>query len=161
MAQGQGGGAIPGNQYGVKLKDPDIRQIAYQSFCDHIAKGKSKDSWYFEHEQLTCTYKTFQKYLQNEEEFPPIKKEIAYNKGFEKWEAITESSATGADKKKSNTASLQMVMRNKFGWDKNQKESEATVEKQDDWKEKYYKSELEKLEIQKQLAAQSKTDPIL
>ena len=110
--------AAPDNQNGIALKDPNIRQIAYKSYCDHIALGKSKDSWYFEHEDLTCTYKTFQKYIKNEIEFPPIKREIAECKGYQKWESIAENSATGADKKKSNTASLQMVMRNKFGWDK-------------------------------------------
>ena len=53
------GGAPIGNKNGIKLKDPDIRRIAYQSYCDHLAKGKSKRSWYFEHPELTCTWLDF------------------------------------------------------------------------------------------------------
>lgn len=114
----------PGNKHGVKLKSPDIRQIAYKSFCDHLAKGKAADSWYFEHEELTCTYRTFMKYLKDEAEFPPIKKDVAWNKGYQHWEGIVQASADGTNKK-ANTATLQMVMRNKFGWDRdNKKEDE-------------------------------------
>lgn len=150
-------GAQPDNQNRVALKDPDIRQIAYQSFCDHIAKGKSKDSWYFEHEELTCTYRTFSKYLQDEVEFPPIKKDIAWTKGFQHWEAITEASATGADKKKSNTASLQMVMRNKYGWDKEERNnSQGTPEQQKD--AQAFNEWLRQRQIKNEQEARSKED---
>lgn len=109
--------SLMGNQRGVKLKDPDIKQEAYKQYCTHLAKGKSKRSWCFEHPELTCTHKTFEKYLLDESEFPPEQQEIAESKGYAIWETIVESSATG-ENKKANTASLQMVMRNKFGWDK-------------------------------------------
>lgn len=110
--------APKGNQYGVKLKNPTIRQQAYASYCQHIANGKSKRSWYFEHpEGYSCTWETMESYLQNAGEFDPIHKKIAECKGFAKWEQITEDSATGLNQT-ANTASLQMVMRNKFGWDK-------------------------------------------
>lgn len=42
--------APKGNKYHLALKDPDIRQLAYQSCCNHLAKGKSKRSWVFENE---------------------------------------------------------------------------------------------------------------
>lgn len=109
--------APKGNQYGLKLKDPDIRQQAYEQYCEHLAKGKSKKSWYFEHEQLTCTWETMEKYLEDEREFDPIHKKISESKGYARWEQVVEDSAVGANKD-ANTASLQMVMRNKFGWDK-------------------------------------------
>ncbi len=42
--------APEGNQYGLALSDPQIRQKAYQSFCDHLAEGYSYSCWYFEEE---------------------------------------------------------------------------------------------------------------
>jgi len=57
------------------------------------------------------------KYLQNEVEFDPLHKKIAEVKGFARWEKVVEDSATGKNKD-ANTASLQMLMRNKYGWDK-------------------------------------------
>ena len=51
---------------------------------------------------------------------------MAETKGYQRWEAIAEASATG-ENEKANTASLQMVMRNKFGWDKKE---EPTVDAQ-------------------------------
>lgn len=114
-----------GNQNGVKLKDPDIRQMAYKDYCKHIATGNSKDSWYFEHEQLTCTAQTFDKYLKDELEFNPIHKQIANAKGYQHWERIVHGSADGSNKE-ANTASLQMVMRNKFSWDKKDNDAQES-----------------------------------
>ena len=119
--------APKGNKNGVKLKDADIRQLAYRQYCDHIASGNSKDSWWFEHEQLTCTAQTFDKYIKDEVEFNPIHKEIAHAKGYRYWETIVHGSADGSNKE-ANTASLQMVMRNKFKWDKKEEEVEKSPE---------------------------------
>jgi len=110
-------GAPIGNKNGLKLKDLEVRQIAYAQYCKHLAKGKSKKSWYFEHANLRCTWETLEKYLDNEIEFDPIHKRIAEAKGFGHWEEVVEDSATGKNKD-ANTASLQMLMRNKFDWDK-------------------------------------------
>jgi hypothetical protein len=107
-----------GNQFGIKIKDPELRQLAYKSFCEHIAKGRAIDSWYFEHPEATLSYKTMLKYIKDEEEFPPEQREIAKAKGYAHWEKVVEDSAIGINKD-ANTASLQMLMRNKFGWDKN------------------------------------------
>lgn len=119
--------AIPGNKNGVKLKDADVRQQAFNSYCAHLAKGKSKRSWWFEHETLSCTCITMDKYIaENPTEFDPIKVEMAQTKGYYAWEEISEGSAKGENE--ANTASLQMVMRNKFGWDKKDKDdSEQTI----------------------------------
>lgn len=119
--------AMPGNKNGMALKDPDIRQIAFKSYLDHLAKGKSKKSWWFEHEELSCIWITMEKYIaENPSEFDPNKVEIALTKGYYAWENISEGSAKGENE--ANTASLQMVMRNKFGWDKKDKdESETTI----------------------------------
>ncbi len=109
--------APEGNQFGVKLKDPEVRQLAFEQYCAHLARGKSQESFYFEHPEFTVSYKTMNRYIEeNPEEFPAIKKEIARIKGFAIWEDIVEKSAKGENE--AVTPSLQMVMRNKYGWDK-------------------------------------------
>lgn len=117
-----------GNQYGVILKDSSIRQKAYQSFCDHLALGKAIKSWgYQDEEGNRCTWATMLSYIENyPEEFDPIKKELAICEGYRRWEQVAEDSADGKNKR-ANTASLQMIMRNKFGWDKPEQNKDSTV----------------------------------
>lgn len=110
-------GAPTGNKNGIKLKDPNIRQLAYLQYCSHLARGKSKKSWYFEHPEFRCTWETLEKYLNDEVEFDPLHKKIAEVKGFAYWEEVVEDSAIGKNQN-ANTASLQMLMRNKYAWDK-------------------------------------------
>ena len=111
------GGAPIGNKNGIKLKSPDIRQRAYDSYCQHLSRGKSKKSWYFESDELTCCWQTMEEYLKNEVEFNPLHMKLALSKGYAKWEQIAEDGATG-ENPEVNPACLQMVMRNKFGWDR-------------------------------------------
>lgn len=116
--------APKGNSNGLKLKDPDVRQEAYKKYCEHLAKGKSQRSFTFEKGDLTCTYKTIESYIsENPVEFPPLQKEIALCKGYQRWEQVVEDSAEGKNKD-ANTASLQMLMRNKFDWDKQEKQQQ-------------------------------------
>ena len=120
------GGAPLGNKNRVALKDSNVRQIAYQSYCAWIAKGKSKSTWTFVHDEYRCCYKTFEKYLDDNVEFLPQHKYFAEAQGYAVWEEIVEESAKGINTK-ANTASLQMVMRNKFGWDKQEKMVEVDI----------------------------------
>jgi hypothetical protein len=55
---------------------------------------------------------------ENPQEFPPIQREISESKGQKYWEQVVMDSACGINKD-ANTASLQMLMRNKYSWDKN------------------------------------------
>jgi len=119
VARKGSGNGPPGNKNRVALKSPDIRQKAYTDFCNHIAKGKSIKSWWYEDENCSCTWETMLKYLKDTSEFEPIKRQIAEAKGLLYWENVVEASATGKNKDAS-TASLQMVMRNKYGWDKDE-----------------------------------------
>lgn len=109
--------APKGNKYAVVLKDKDLRQRAYKSFCDHLSKGKAIKSWWYEEGEYSCTWATMLSYMQDAKEFDPIHKELAESKGYNYWENVAEESAIGKNSR-ANTASLQMVMRNKFGWDK-------------------------------------------
>lgn len=112
-----------GNKFGTKLKDPAIRQRAYREYCDHIADGKSKKAWHFRHKDLTCTWQTMEKYIkENPNEFNPIHKEIAESMSLDKWETRGLNMMLGKIKK-CQPAIYQMFMRNKFGWDKEEKET--------------------------------------
>lgn len=112
------GGPPIGSKNAQKLKTPELKEEAYRQYCEHLAKGKSKRSWYFEHPELTLTWETMEKYLKDSVIFDPSKKKIAMSKGFARWEEVVEQSADGKNQR-ANTATLQMLMRNKFGWDKN------------------------------------------
>jgi len=125
--------ALKDNTYAKKLTTNQLKTQAFKSYLDHIALGKSKKSWWFEHEELTLTWQTMDTYIKNEPQvFNPLKIEIAKSKGYNHWEQVAEESAKGINKD-ANTASLQMVMRNKFGWDKedftNKNSNETLVEK--------------------------------
>lgn len=117
--------AALGNKYNQALKDPEMRQKAYQSFCDHIAKGKMVKSWWFEDGDCSCTWETLYKYIKDTKEFDPVKKELASSKGLNHWESVIEDAAIGKNDK-ANVAALQMLMRNKFGWDKDESKSSNT-----------------------------------
>lgn len=114
-----------GNDYTKKLKTTELKEEAYRQYCAHLAKGKSKKSWCFEHPHLTLTWETMEKYIKSDEHvFDPLKKRVAETKGYACWEQVVEDSATGKNKD-ANTASLQMLMRNKYGWDKIDKSQEV------------------------------------
>ena len=122
-----------GNTHAKKLSTKELKEEAFRSYLEHLGKGKSKKSWWFEHEDLTLTWQTMDTYIKNETDvFNPLKIEIAKSKGYNHWEQVAEESAKGINKD-ANTASLQMVMRNKFGWDKedhnNKQSNETLVEK--------------------------------
>lgn len=118
---------MEGNQYAKKLDTPELRQEAYKQYCDHIAKGYQKKSWYFEHPDITLTWQTMENYLRDDpKEFNSEQKQIAECKSMKHWEAILYASAKG-ENKDANTASLQMIMRNKFGWDRvDKREDDST-----------------------------------
>lgn len=110
------------NKNGLKLKEPDVRQEAYEKYCEWLAMGKSSRSFTFKKGDLMCVGRTMESYIRdNPLEFPPLKKELAYCQGYAIWEQVVEESAKGINKDAS-TASLQMLMRNKYNWDKEDKD---------------------------------------
>ena len=122
-----------GNTYAKKLTTDELKRKAFESYLAHIAKGKHKKSWWFEEDGITLVAATMDYYIKDEPHiFNAIQIEMAKAKGYEHWEQVAEDSAKGINKD-ANTASLQMVMRNKFGWDKedhsNKDSKETLVEK--------------------------------
>ncbi len=120
--------AAKGNKYNLKLKTTELKLEAYRQYCEHLASGRTKKSWYFEHPELLLTWQTMEKYIAEDPEvFNPIHKEVAWSKGYQHWEEVTTQSAKGLNKD-ANTASLQMVMRNKYDWDKENSGQKETTE---------------------------------
>lgn len=112
------GGGKPGNTNAVKLKDPDLRQEAYKQYCAHIASGLSKEAFCFNHPTIIITWNTLEKLIkENPVEFNPLLKEKAMSDQQALLESWCLESANGKNTK-ANTATLQMLMRNKFGWDR-------------------------------------------
>jgi hypothetical protein len=108
------------NKYAKKLSTEELKRQAFDSYLAHLGKGKSKKSWWFEHPELNLTWETMDKYIREEPQvFDSVKIQQAKSKGYQIWEQHAEDSATG-ENPKANTASLQMVMRNKFRWDKDE-----------------------------------------
>lgn len=109
--------ARPGNLSAVKLKTDELKLKAYEAYCAHLAKGKSKKSFWYEEGDISAGWMTMEKYISESSVLNPNKKEKALANGLAVWEEICEDGAKGLNKDV-NTATLQMVMRNKFGWDK-------------------------------------------
>jgi hypothetical protein len=133
-------GAPFGNQNNKKLTTDELKKAAYDSFCKHIAEGKSIKSWYFEHPNLTITYKTMLNYIEAEPvNFPPIHREVAESKSLEVWEAIGTDMLNS--ERRTQPAIYQMFMRNKFGWDKESTaEREQRLQHEQSMLEKVYNS---------------------
>lgn len=110
-----------GNKIAVKLTSPELKKEAYEEYCKHVAAGHSKDTWYFKDEdRLLCTFETIEKYMKEEPDvFPPIKMNISKCKSKGIWEGKGLEMMEG--KKRCEPAIYQMFMRNKFGWDKPEK----------------------------------------
>ncbi len=112
----------PGNTVTTRLIDEEVFKDAFKAYCAHLAKGKAKKSFYYEDARIpyfgfcgwTCMEETIKK-RNNGDDAKHM--EVAISKGYALWEQNVENSATGSDKGKSNTASLQMIMRNKYKWD--------------------------------------------
>ncbi len=116
------------NTYAKKLTSDELKRKAFESYLAHMAKGKSKKSWWFDHEDITLTWQTMDTYIKNEPQvFSSIQIEAAKSKGYNLWEQVVEDSAKGINKD-ANTASLQMLMRNKYEWDKQDAAPKSTNE---------------------------------
>ena len=109
--------APKGNQRARKLTTPELKKAAYDQYCAHIAKGKPKEAWYFEHPDMTIIWETMEQYIKDfPADFPSINKKMAESQSYGKWFDKGEEMMTSQEK--CQPAIYQMIMRNKFGWDK-------------------------------------------
>jgi hypothetical protein len=80
------GGAPEGNKNGTKIKDAEMRQRAYKSFCDHIAEGYPQYAWFFDEDGYQLCWKTMRRYIdENPVEFPPLLMNRANSKKAKYW----------------------------------------------------------------------------
>jgi hypothetical protein len=109
------------------IKKPATVIKAIAEFLKWLEMGKSVKSFSYqdpEDENEICSWASVVRYMKDPDFIKehglhclPEQKERAKSKGYAIWEKHVEDSAIGLNEK-ANTASLQMIMRNKFGWDK-------------------------------------------
>jgi len=113
----------PGNNHGLKLKDPDVRQEAFRQYCEHIASGMPKEAFFFEHPKHSVTWETMDKYIaENPSEFPPVLMQKARAARYQYWMNEGKTLMKGGYKGGSPVV-WQTCMRNIFkdvGWDREQ-----------------------------------------
>lgn len=115
-------GAPQGNTNAIALKTDELKLQAYRQYCAHIASGREKKSWKFQHPDLKCTWQTMERYIkENPIVLDPIEKQFAEADSLAVWEEKGLKMMHG--EMKAETALYQMFMRNKFGWDKEEKTS--------------------------------------
>jgi hypothetical protein len=96
----------------------DEQQQMFNSYLEHLARGKSARSFTFRGKHLTGMYQAAESLPKNfPERFKKVDIEIAKTLGFSKWEQVVADSAVG-DNTRANTATLQMLMRNRYDWDR-------------------------------------------
>lgn len=123
--------AMLGNNNGTKLKTPELRQKAYKAYCDWIADGWPKQSFFFEDGDACACWATLDKYIEdNPSEFDPFLMKKAQAKRFQHWLEAGNKLMNG--KVKGGSPVIWMInMRNRFkdyGWDAETKESPKASE---------------------------------
>lgn len=107
-----------GNRVNEKLTTIELKKEAYESYCDHLAQGFSRKSWYFFKDGTTITWQTMENYISEDRTgvLDTRHKEAAEAKAAKTWEHFAQQSAKM--EVKHDTAALQMYMRARFGWDR-------------------------------------------
>lgn len=116
------------NRCSVKLSTPELIKEAIESYCNHLAQGYPKESWFFKKDgKPMCAFQTVEKYIEEmDSDFTSIQLAAAESERYKKWFDTVSGSANGIEAyKNANTASLQMIMRNMFGWDKREDTSSS------------------------------------
>ena len=104
-------------RYNTKTSGPEERWDIFEEFCDHIAQGKDAKSFTYQDGDLKISGQTVSRWIKIEPDLYKDPYEFAMAKCFAYWEKIVIECALGRNKR-CNIACLRMVMRNKFGWDK-------------------------------------------
>jgi hypothetical protein len=116
--------APKGNDFAKKLKTKEVKEKVYKDYCNHIATGAAHKSWKYEKNDLILTWETIEKYISEDKDFDPLHKQLAIAKSLAVWEKRGIDMMLGRIEK-CQPAIYQMFMRNKFGWDKQNKEQQT------------------------------------
>lgn len=118
--------ALKGNTNKLKLKTEEIQKTAYLAYCNWIATGRGKQGFVFDYEtedgqQGFVTWQTLENYIKAQRfDLDPSYKEKAENLSYQVWENTGIEMMQGKVDK-CQPVIFQMMMRNKFGWDKESK----------------------------------------
>jgi hypothetical protein len=130
--------APKGNNYNKKLKDKATKDKVYKHYCEWIASGKSHKSWWYDKDGLQLTWESIETYIKEDNDLDPKHKEMAVAMSFKIWEQLGYDMMVNKIEK-CQPAIYQMMMRNKFGWDKleqNKEENKGAFNN-------YYKNKVE------------------
>jgi len=115
-------GAHPGNDYAAVLKDPEMRQRAFRSFCQHIADGYPIKAWSYREGNDGCIWRTMLKFIeQNPNDFHLFLKDEAHCLSYKKWFDKGVKLTDGLVKGNPSPQTYALMMRNMFKWDHDQK----------------------------------------
>ena len=116
--------APEGNDFGLAIKDPEMRQRAFKDFCRHIAEGYPVGAWSYREGEIGCVWRTMLSYLDNNpDEFHALLKEEAHCHGYKKWFEKGVNLTDGKVKGNPSPQTWATIMRNMFQWDKDKKDA--------------------------------------
>ena len=125
-------GAPKGNSNAKKLKSKEVKNKVYKDYCEHIAKGYSHKSWWYERDGLMLTWETIETYIKNDIDFDPSQKKVAVSKSLKIFEDWGRQIMLG-EIKNAQPAVFQIFMRKKFGYDKPAEAKEENKEGFNKW----------------------------
>lgn len=109
------------------MDSKEIRLAAYEDYCNHVASGMTKESWSPTDPRFATHWQSMESCMkQFPDELDAEKMSCAKAKSLLHWEKVLGNCADGTNRK-ANPAALQMIMRNKFGWDKPVAPNEADM----------------------------------
>lgn len=122
--------APKGNQNSKKLKTQELKKLAYEDYCNHIAQGFPHKAWCWEHGDLTLTWQTIETYIREEPvDFNSKQKRAAEAKSLKVW--FGKGTDMMTSEARCQPAIYQMIMRNVHGWDKESPEEKHEKEKRE------------------------------
>ena len=127
------GESVKGNTVLEKSEKPkDLKLRAWPLYIEHLRNGYSSQSFVYREGgnsyTETCSYKTLENLAnENHKDFPKSQVEDAYADAKFKYEKLGEQLLTGKIPN-GNAAVFQIIMRNKFGWDKPQANMQISIE---------------------------------
>lgn len=120
--------ALQGNTNRLKIKSEALQQAAYTAYCAWLSMGRDKRGFVFDYEdeagkQGCVTQQTIENYIKSQRfDLDSSQMDRAESLSYQVWEAAGIQMMKG-EIEKCQPAIYQMMMRNKFGWDRDNKVS--------------------------------------
>jgi len=122
-----GVGGPPGNRHAVGIRCPDERKKAFLDFCSHLSDGFPIEAWYYLNGDHHCCWRTMLSYINDQytSEFQTHLKSYALIAGYKKWFTKGVKLSDGEIKGNPSPQTYALIMRNMYGWDKDQQKNKA------------------------------------